>query len=150
MANLDTKEYKISRGAYVAEAAIEYFISIMVTGAYLTNLLNNIGFSTAAQTVISSLVTMTFSVELFSVLLVRKHSAVKRWVTAWNLFNQLLFALMYFTPFFKIPSGIKSIVFLALLIIGNIMEHSTCPLKPHGTCQMLKTEKEAFLPPKKK
>ena len=129
MANLDTKEYKISRGAYVAEAAIEYFISIMVTGAYLTNLLNNIGFSTAAQTVISSLVTMTFSVELFSVLLVRKHSAVKRWVTAWNLFNQLLFALMYFTPFFKIPSGIKSIVFLALLIIGNIMEHSTCPFK---------------------
>lgn len=129
MTGLNTKESRISRGAYVAEAAIEYFISIMITGAYLTNLLNSIGFSTAAQTVISSLVTMTFSAELFSVLLISKRSAVKRWVTAWNLFNQLLFAIMYFTPFFNIPSGIKSTIFLGFLILGSMIEHAICPFK---------------------
>jgi len=129
MTDLNTKEHKISRGAYIAEAALEYFISIMITGAYLTNLLNDIGFSTAAQTVISALVTMTFSAELFSVLLISKRSAVKRWVTVWNFFNQLLFALMYFTPFFKIPSGLKSTVFLSLLILGSLVEHAICPFK---------------------
>ncbi|MBQ2916438.1 MAG: MFS transporter [Clostridia bacterium] len=129
MSNLSTKQGKISRGAYIAEAALEYFISIMITGAYLTNLLNDIGFSTAAQTVISSLVTMTFSAELFSVLLIHKTSSVKRWVTAWNFFNQMLFALMYFTPFFNIPTGIKSAIFLFLLIAGSMIEHSLCPFK---------------------
>ncbi len=129
MSNLNTKQGKISRGAYIAEAALEYFISIMITGAYLTNLLNDIGFSTAAQTVISSLVTMTFSAELFSVLLIHKTSSVKRWVTAWNLFNQMLFALMYFTPFFNIPTGIKSAVFLILLISGSMIEHAIVPFR---------------------
>ncbi len=129
MTNTDTKERKISRGAYVAEAALEYFISIMITGAYLTNLLNDIGFSTAAQTVISSLVTMTFSAELFSVLLIHKTSSVKRWVTAWNFFNQMLFAIMYFTPFFNIPTGIKSAVFLILLIAGSMIEHAIVPFR---------------------
>ena len=129
MTSLDTKEHKISRGAYVIEAALEYFIAILISGAYLTNLLNNIGFSTAAQTVISSLVTVTFSAELFSVLLIRTKSSVKKWVTAWNLFNQLLFALMYFTPFFKIPSEIKSVVFLILLIMGSMIEHAIVPFR---------------------
>ena len=138
MSNLSTKQGKISRGAYIAEAALEYFISIMITGAYLTNLLNDIGFSTAAQTVISSLVTMTFSAELFSVLLIHKTSSVKRWVTAWNFFNQMLFALMYFTPFFNIPTGIKSAIFLFLLIAGSMIEHSLCPFKT--TWQMSNVE----------
>ena len=129
MTNTETKQRRLSQGAYIAEAALEYFISIMITGAYLTNLLNDIGFSTAAQTVISSLVTMTFSAELFSVLLIHKTSSVKRWVTAWNLFNQMLFALMYFTPFFNIPTGIKSAVFLFLLIAGSMIEHSIIPFR---------------------
>ncbi len=129
MTDSKTKQLKLSQGAYIAEAALEYFISIMITGAYLTNLLNNIGFSTATQTVISSLVTMTFSAELFSVLLIHKTSTVKRWVTTWNLFNQMLFAIMYFTPFFDIPSGIKSAVFLLLLISGSMIEHAIAPFK---------------------
>ena len=129
MTDLNTKQHKLSRGAYVAEAALEYFISIMITGAYLTNLLNDIGFSTAAQTVISSLVTMTFSAELFSVLLIHKTSSVKRWVTAWNLFNQMLFALMYFTPFFDISKEMKSVIFLVFLIAGSMIEHAIIPFR---------------------
>lgn len=129
MTDLNTKQHQLSRGAYVVEAALEYFISIMITGAYLTNLLNDIGFSTAAQTIISSLVTMTFSAELFSVLLIHKTSSVKRWVTAWNLFNQMLFAVMYFTPFFDIPTGVKSAVFLVLLIAGSMIEHAIVPFR---------------------
>ena len=39
--------YKTSRVLYIIEAALEYFISLVVTGAYLAKLAESIGISDA-------------------------------------------------------------------------------------------------------
>ena len=44
-----------NRLAYIAEAGLEYFISLLVTGAFLAALLKHIGFSDAASGIVTSL-----------------------------------------------------------------------------------------------
>ena len=57
-----------SKIAYHFEAAVEYLISILVTGAFLTALLNEIGVSDAISGTISSLTTFACMVQMASLL----------------------------------------------------------------------------------
>ena len=68
----NTREYKRSRHAYTAECAFEYFGTILVTDAFLARLLKQIGLSDASVGVLSSLVSVSFLFQLFSVLLMQR------------------------------------------------------------------------------
>ena len=50
---------------------------------------------------------------------ISKNKSVKRYVTILHSINQLLFALIYFVPFIKIPKTAKFVVFAVLLLSGH-------------------------------
>lgn len=67
-----TPDYKRTRKAYVAECTFEYFVSLLVTDAYLSSLLHHMGISDALIGIISSLISFAFLFQLFALFAVRK------------------------------------------------------------------------------
>ena len=60
-------EFKLSRLMYILEAAFEYFISIMVTGAYLAKVSSSIGISDSLTGILSSFVSLGCGFQLVAI-----------------------------------------------------------------------------------
>ena len=61
-----------SRILYIIEAALEYFISILVAGSYLATLTSHLGMSDSLTGILSSFISLGCLFQLFSVFLKRK------------------------------------------------------------------------------
>ena len=113
-------EYALSRFLYILEAALEYFISLLVTGAYLAKITSAIGMSDTLTGILTSFVSLGFGFQIIAVFLANKRP-VKRWVTLLHCLNQLAFALIYFIPLAPIAREMKNFLFVAFLLIGYIL-----------------------------
>ncbi len=119
---MKTETYKTSRILYIIEAAVEYFISILVSGAYLAKLTSSIGLSDGVTGIMSAFVSLGCTFQIVALFLVGKQP-VKRWVTALHTINQMFFAIVYFVPFVEVPSVVKTIVFVVLLLSGHAINN---------------------------
>ncbi len=69
--------YKTSRFMYILEAAFEYFISLMVAGAYLARLTTEIGMSDAMTGIISSLGSLASCFQIAAIFLFANRNVKK-------------------------------------------------------------------------
>ena len=99
-----------SRGIFIFEAAFEYFVSIMMTGAFLAMLLSRNGVPDWLVGIISSFISLTCVFQIFSASVVKKGSSVKRVIFLFTLVNELIFSLLYVVPVFPISSSVKCAV----------------------------------------
>ncbi len=115
--------YGTSRTLYIIEAALEYFISILMGGAYLARLTDYVGMSDGMTAVLSAFVSLGCTAQLVALLLINRRS-VKRLVTLGEIFNQLLFTVVYLTPFLPIPSGARPWVMVVGLMLGHFIANA--------------------------
>lgn len=115
-------DYKTSRILYIIEATLEYFIALLVAGAYLAKVTSAIGISDSVTGILSSFVSLGCGFQLVAVFLVNKRP-VKRWVTILHSLNQLAFALVYLVPFIKLSKTGKTVLFIAFLLTGHIVNN---------------------------
>ena len=111
--------YKTSRVMYILEEMLNYFVHILTSGAYLARITNAVGISDAVTGILSSLISFACVAQLFSLFMMNKRS-VKRFVTFGFLINQLLFVLLYLTPFIPIPNGARAYVLGACLLASQL------------------------------
>lgn len=111
-------EYKTSRVLYIIEAALEYFISLLVGGAYLAKVSTAIGVSDAVTGILTAFVSLGLSFQMVAIFLA-KYQPVKKWVTILHTVNQLAFALVYVVPFFEISRTVKTVLFIIFLLLGH-------------------------------
>lgn len=114
--------YKPSRFLYIVEAALEYFVSILVGGAYLARVTTELGMSDSVTGILTSLISLGCSFQIVAIFLFGNRSA-KRLVTVMHSINQLCFALIYIVPFFEVPSGVKAGIFVVLLLSGHVVNN---------------------------
>lgn len=114
--------YKASRLLYVIEAALEYFVSILATGAYLAKLTSAIGLSDGLTGILSAFVSLGCGFQIVAIFLANKRP-VKRWITALHIVNQAFFALVYFVPFLKGSKLVKTVCFVVLLLLAHIINN---------------------------
>ena len=114
--------YKTSRFLYILEATFEYFISLLVAGAYLAKITTALGISDSLTGILTSFVSLGCGFQIFAIFLANKRP-VKRWVTILHSINQLLFALIYLVPFIKISKTSKIILFITFLLIAHIINN---------------------------
>lgn len=114
--------YRFSRLMYILEAAFEYFISLLVIGAYIAKVATAIGLSDSVTGILTSFVSLGLGFQCVAIFLADK-TPVKRWVSLLHVINQLSFALVYFVPFFKIPQSVKIALFMVLLLMGHILNN---------------------------
>ena len=120
-AQIDTysqKSYKVSRGAYTAECAFEYFVSLLVADAFLSSLLKYLGFKDSTTGIILSLISLAFLFQLFSLYLVKKIVNTKLTAILFHFTSQIFFMSLYLVPFFPIPSPYKKIIVVACILIA--------------------------------
>ena len=114
--------YKSSRVMYIIEAALEYFISIMVGGAYLAKLAEVLELSTKVTGILSAFTTLGCSFQIFAIF-IWKNNRVKRSVTILHTVNQLLFTFLYVIPVFEIPTEVKTAIFIVMILSAHIINN---------------------------
>lgn len=115
-------KYKRTRMLYILEAALEYFFSLMLTGAYIAKVASAIGMSDGLVGVLSAANTLGCTFQLFAIFLANKKS-VKHWVFISHTINQLFFTTVWLIPLLNLPKNFKIVAFIVALVGGWIINH---------------------------
>ena len=113
-----TPAYQRSRRAYILECAFEYFIALMVADAFLATLLTELGLNDAVIGVISSLISLAFLFQLFSIFVVPHIRNVKLIAIPIHCISQMFFLVLYLLPFFHIPQQFRVMIVVGCLMIA--------------------------------
>ena len=120
--------YRSSRVCNIISAAVEYFISLLVIDSYLAKLTTEIGISDSVTGILTSFVSLGFGFQLFAIFLINKRP-VKHWVTVMSVVNQLFFAFVYVIPFLEMTKTVKTVLFVAMLLLAHIILNVASPAK---------------------
>ena len=127
-------EYRASRIWHIVEAALEYFISILVTGAYLARITGSLGFSDSLTGILSAFVSLGCVFQLGGIALFRGSGPVKRPILLCQAANELLFALVYLVPVLPLSQGQKTALFICGFCAGYILLNL---IRSHKTAWMM-------------
>lgn len=116
---------KKDRIFFILEAALEYFITMFVTGTMLGYVLDTLGLSDAMQGVVSTVSTFTCGAQLFALWMAGRRK--KRVVVLGNLLNQSAFILLYVLPIVPLSPGARTALLLVLLIGGHAVSNAMTP-----------------------
>ena len=137
MENLKKKDpYRCSRLMYILQAALEYFVSIMVAGAFLAKVTASIGMSDALTGILSSFISLCCLFQLPSVL-IRRHR-VKPLVIALNAVQQLTFVFVFFLPLFGWSSTVNSVLFTLCFFLAYALSNLARPKRMNWHISLIK------------
>ena len=119
--------YKTSRVMYVLEAAFEYFIAIVTSGAYLAKLTTSLGISDSMTAILTAITSLAGVFQMVSVFLAHKRPA-KRWVIPSQLAPNLMFAFLYLIPFLNLKRG-AALLFFVLMLSAWALKSVSTPVK---------------------
>lgn len=114
--------YAKSRVLYIIEAALEYFISILVGSAYLAKLTTSLGISDGLCGVLTAFISLGSGFQIFALFLAGSRRT-KRIVVPIHLINELCFTFLYVIPVIDISGEVKIAVFVCLLLVGQILHN---------------------------
>ncbi len=120
--------YERNKKAYIVEAAVEYFISLLITDTFISNLLLENGVSAADTGIIIQLASFSLVSQLFSVFFHIKCS-IKKWITGMHVANQLMFAILYMVPGINLPQSLKISILVVMFFGGHIIANVVGPFK---------------------
>jgi len=120
-------QYRRSRQLYIVEAALEYLVSILVTGSFFATLTKQLGMSDSLTGILSSVISLGCLFQLFSVALRRKKW--KPFVLVMSILNQLLFFALYIIPLAGGSSKLRTGVFVAVIFIAYLLYYIAHPKK---------------------
>lgn len=118
---------KRGRRLYLLEGALEYLISIPVTGSFLAILTRELGISDRLTGILSSVISLGCLFQLLS-LSVRR-TGVKRMVIRFSLMNQLLFTLLYVIPLIGGKQPLKQGLFVLFIVAAYFVYNLAHPKK---------------------
>jgi len=116
----DTKEYKRSRLAYILQCTGEYFVTLLVTDAFLTRLLSSIGISDALIGIISSFITLAFVIQLLSIQVVRLKISSKKLVMISDTASIFFFMMAYLVPFMPFSKDVKTVLVMLCVLLAYV------------------------------
>lgn len=120
MKDFNSSQYKNSRRSYIAQCTVEYFVSLLVTDAFLAKLLSNIGISDSLVGIISSFITLAFVIQLMSIFLVRIKTSTKKLVMIFDTVSIFFFMLLYLVPFMPISKTHKTVVVIISILLAYL------------------------------
>lgn len=114
----DSKSYKRSRTAFLLEGAFEYFVALLVGDAFLAKILVDIGMSQSGIGVVSSLISLAFLFQFFTVFVVNKITNTKFFAIIFHSTSQLFFMFLYIIPFLAFDGKYKRILAVVCILIA--------------------------------
>lgn len=124
---VNDKSLRFGRLMYNFQAALEYFISILVAGSFLATITQELGFSDSLTGILSSIISLGCLFQLLSLFIHKKR--MKSFVVTMSIINQLLFMLLYVVPVFPFNAKAKTAVFVITIISAYIIYNIAHPKK---------------------
>lgn len=121
------KAIKRSKNLYILEAALEYFVAILVSGSFLATITSKLGFSDAQTGILSSIIALGSVFQLISITIRPKRK--KPFVLILSILNQLLFTLLYVIPLPEKSNSFLKILFIAVIISAYFLYYIAHPKK---------------------
>lgn len=112
---------------YTIQAALEYMVSLLVTGSFLATLTKELEISDHLTGILSSVISLGGVFQLISLFL--RVRSKKRLVLAFSVTNQLLFMLLYILPIWQGGGQFKGLIFTVLIISAYVLLNAAYPKK---------------------
>ncbi len=144
---INSKPYRVSRVLYIVEAALEYFISILVAGSYLATLTEYMGISDSVTGVISAFISLGCVFQLLSVFLKKRRT--KSVVVPLSVLNQLMFMLLYVIPLTGMGDWAKKLVFVGMIFAAYFVYNSVHPLKTSWLMSLVEDKRRGIFTSRK-
>lgn len=138
MKEISEKALKRSRILYIIEAAVEYFISILVAGGFLATLTKELGISDSLTGILSSIISLGCLFQLLSIFI--RRTKVKSFVIIFSIINQLLFTLLYVIPLTNLTTKLKSILFIIIIFSAYLIYNFIHPKKINWLMSLVEDE----------
>ena len=122
---LTSRDLRRNNRLYIAQAAVEYHISLLMTGSFLAALTTALGISDALTGVLSSVISLGCVFQTLSLLLHLRRS--RSFVLGMSVVDQLLFASLYFIPFLPVGGGARIVLFVVLLLLAYFVYYVAHP-----------------------
>ena len=119
--------YDRNQTLYIIEAALEYLISILVSGSYLATLTKELGFSDSLTGILSSIISLGCLFQTLSLFFRGKRT--KRFVILLSVLNQLFFLTLYLLPLAPLPAPVKTLLFVVLIVGAYLLYNLAHPKK---------------------
>ena len=123
----NSKVYKRSRVAYVAQCTVEYFVMITVTDTYLAKILSEGGVSDIMTGIISSFITIAFLCQMVSFLFAQKIKNIKRTVMLFSMLSVLLFTSLYLIPLLPLSVSGKTVLVMMCILVAYFANYFVAP-----------------------
>ncbi len=136
----DRDIYKSSRFYYLLESAFEYFITILVGGAYIANLTSYIGLSDSLTGIVTSFVSLGWTFQMVAIF-ISKSKPCKKWVSSLFIICQLAFAFIYIIPFFNLSKSFKTVMFIVVLLSAHFIMNIVFPHKTRWFMALVEDKK---------
>ena len=117
------------RNAFIVFSLLEYLVALLVTGAFLAAILKQVGVSDAVTGVVSSIISLSCVSQLFSGMLIKPGRSVRRTVVTLVAVNQLMFSSLYLIPFIPISQGVRTALFVFMILGAYFLENLAHPVK---------------------
>lgn len=127
--DFQSPEYKRSRAAYMTQCTVYYFVTLLVTDAFLAKLLGSIGIRDSLIGIISSFISVSFVIQLLAIFIVRLKVSTKKLVILFDTVGIFFFMLLYLIPFMPISTQFKTalvIISIVAAYAGNYLISSIC------------------------
>lgn len=115
------RDWKISRIGYLVSTAAATAISSLMAGTFITALLLELGMSDALNGVFSNASVVASLTALLMVQITNRIGKVKLPTVLSCLVGRLIYSVLVFVPFFDMPSGVRTMLFLVLYIIAQFL-----------------------------
>lgn len=125
--DINSQKLKLGRVMYIIEAALEYFISILVAGSFLATLTKELGFSDSLTGILSAVISLGCLFQLLSIFY--RKTRVKRIVVILSITNQLLFMLLYVIPMTNVGKELKTVAFVGMILLAYLTYNFVHPKK---------------------
>lgn len=124
---ITTRLLRRNNRLYIAQAAVEYHIGLLLAGSFLAALTAKLGMSDALTGVLSSVISLGCVFQLLSLLLQPRRS--RPFVLWMSVVNQLLFAALYFVPFLPLSERGRIALFVLLILLAYFVYYVVHPEK---------------------
>ena len=118
-----TPEYKRSRKAYTVQCAFEYLMTLLITDAFLAKLLSSLGLDDSIIGLISSLSSLAFVIQIFSIFLYKWKMNAKKIVLIFYPISRVLFFGLYLVPFLPIKQTALKVVVMSCILVAYACQY---------------------------
>lgn len=120
---------------YVIQAAVEYLVALLVSGAFLATLTNELGFSDSLTGIVSAIISLGCLFQLLAVFVRRR---IKNNVIVLSFVSQILFLLLYVIPLTEGSKPLKTVFFVIAIVLAYLIYNMIHPQKTNWLMGVVK------------